>query len=359
MSLTELRYLEDTFRGYASDCVESVVDFSQVEYRCSDTSMELVIKDGSFSRPVMNFRINPADNKDPLAVHAHKQLCKILKVPYAFFAQNRPKMRETVVKNWIAGLIPEESSSIHTLRVRSCRDVDIIRAIMPAKAVDYPNYRVVGSLIKYGESQKMTLSSIIGDEVDSPSTELAVRLGDVIEWAGAAYRLALIATFSDISTANIKVDAALMSEDGRHTFLLGFDHRSLLDLSYQAMTPTDMDKVLSGLPGQLLDLKPILEDKLLQAQSREYFGVETSLEIVCSQISTASVIKKMRREFIRDDADEEYPDAVAFARGVASLAKSYDGTTRTLLERLAGSFLMLDLPAPDINKKGEPIEVKM
>ena len=342
----ELEFLASTLKGYHSDCLESAVDFSKVSFNCTDTSMWLELKDGTFSRPLLYFRINPLDNKDDLAIHAHKQLCKILSVPHAFFAQNRPKMRETVVRNWVAGLIPEDSTSMHNMKIRSCRETNVIRAILPTNYIDYPNYRAVDSLIKEGKDLGMTMTSIVGDEMDAPSTELVVKIGDILDWCGKEYRMGICMVFSDISIKHIVVDAMLIAEDGSDTISVTFEHGHLLDLPYPSMTPADIDKVLSGIPQQLIDLKPALVEKMLQSSGLEYPGVEDSLDIICAQVKSPAVKRRLRREFLREGAADDYQNPVTFARGVATVAKSYEGGTRTMLERLAGSFLGMDLPAP-------------
>ena len=342
----ELEFLASTLKGYHTDCLDSHVDFSKVTFHCTDTSMWLELKDGTFSRPLLYFRINPLDTKDPIAVNAHKQLCKLLQVPHAFFSQNRPKMRETVVRNWVAGLEPEEDASRRVMKIRTCREMNVIRAILPTNYVDYPNYRAVESFIKDGEQLSMVMTSIVGEDMDAHTTELVVKIGDSIDWCGKSYHIGLSMTFSDITTKNLLVDSLLIADDGSDTLTVTFEHGHMLDLPYPSMTPADMDKVLSGLPQQITDLKPVLIERLLQSAGQEFSGIEDSIDIVCSQIRSPAVKRRLRREFLREGAAEDYPSAVAFARGVATVAKSYDGQTRTMLEGLAGSFIRLDLPVP-------------
>jgi hypothetical protein len=345
----ELEYLANTLRGYHEECVESVVDLSGATFHCTDTSMYIQLRDTPFARKELHFRINPHDPDDDLATHAHKQLCRVVGVPYKFFKDNRPSMRETIVNTWLTGLVPGAEDSLRMFRVRNCREYTVVRAIIPHNMVDYPNYRAVSSLIKDGRDFGMVMASSVGDEMDALATEVAVKIGDPIEWGGRLYRMGMVMTISDLATEPIVVEGKIIADGDSEAFTVSFDYEHMLELPYTAMSHGDIDKVLSGLSKQLMDLRPMLVDHMMQAHSMEFRGLEESTEMVCSTIKSASVVKKIRREFLRTDAHEQYGTALDFARGLASLAKSYSGKPRNLLEKTAGSFLGLDLPS--IQKK--------
>ena len=340
----ELEYHRDTMKAFESECLVGVVDFSKIMFHCSDTTMWLELRDGTFPRPEMHFRINPHDTKDPDAIHSHKQLCKAIKVPYKFFADNRPKSREAIVRDWVTALIPEGEGSMYKMKVRNCREVSMVRAILPTNVIDYPNYKAVESLISKGEEFGMRMRSITGEMMDACTSELAVSFGDPMDFAGKKYETGLVMRFSDISTDTLRVHAFIFAEDGSDSFPITFGYSPMLDLPYTAMSPQDTDKVLSGLPEALMNLKADVSSRLVAASGMAYSGPEDALEQIAGSLKSPAILKRMRREFLRPDAVDDYPTAVDFAKGVASLANSYDGDVRLSIELVASAYLVLDLP---------------
>lgn len=343
----ELEHLLATVRSHSEGCVDSIVDFSSVTFHTSDTAMWLGLSDGSFSRPDLHFRVHPTNPSDKIAIHAHKQFCKLVKVPYSFFVQNRPHMRETLVRTWLSGLTPGDKASKRLVKVRECREVNMVRAILPESHCGYPNHKALSSLIRYGKSRDMQLAFLSGEESDSPRMQVTVKFGDTIPWNGRDYRLGIELSFSDVSTDNIVAEALLLPEKGEDSYMFTFEHGSLLSLPYTAMSPSDMDRVISGLVPALEGLRPNISGILSAASGMEFLGIEASLEMVCDRIASKSVRSKVRREFLRDDAAEDYSTSCLFAAGLARIARSCDGKDRESLERIAGSFLCMDLPSPD------------
>ena len=343
----ELEHLLATVRSHYDGCTDSVVDFSSVTFHTTDTTMWLGLKDGTFARPDLHFRVNQTNPSDKIAVHAHKQFCKLVKIPHSFFVQNRPGMRETLVRTWLSGLTPGEPSSRRMVKVRECREMNMVRAILPEGHSGYPNHKALASLIRYGKDRGMILAFLEGEEADHPRMQVTVKFGDVIPWNGSEYRLGIELSFSDVSTESITAEALLLPEKGEDSYMFSFEHGSLLSLPYTSMPPSDMDRVISGLVPALEALRPNIVGILSFASGMEYLGVETSLEMVCDKVPSKSVRSKIRREFLKDGAEEEYSTACQFAAGIARLARSCEGKDRCCLERLAGSFLCMDLPSPD------------
>ena len=343
----ELESLLATTRAHSEGCTDSVVDFSSVTFHTTDTTMWLGLRDGTFARPDLHFRVNPTNPSDKVAVHAHKQFCKLVKIPHSFFVQNRPGMRGTLVRTWLSGLTPGEPSSRRLVKVRECREMNMVRAILPESHCGYPNHKALAALIRYGKSRGMQLAFLDGEDVDSPKMQVTVKFGDVIPWNSMEYRLGVELSFSDVSTDNITAEALLLPEKGEDSYMFTFEHGSMLSLPYTSMSPSDMDRVISGLVPALEALRPSIIGILTAASGMEYLGIEASLEMVCDKVPNKSVRHKIRREFLRDSAEEDYASACQFAAGLAKLARSCDGKDRCNLERVAGAFLCMDLPSTD------------
>ena len=94
-----------------------------------------------------HFKMSEADPNNPEIIHAHKQFCRIIGVPYAFFSKNRPAVQEDICNRWLKSLAPGEENALYLAKLRKGAEFTSIRALLPETHTTLTNADIVGTIL--------------------------------------------------------------------------------------------------------------------------------------------------------------------------------------------------------------------
>ena len=100
------------------NCRDLLVDLRTVNYEISEDDTYIEFKDESYYGQRLYFKVDLQNPKDVKVIHATKQLCKIIGIPYAFFAANRPSLKKNIIRTWQAGLADDTKKAQNVFKIR-------------------------------------------------------------------------------------------------------------------------------------------------------------------------------------------------------------------------------------------------
>jgi hypothetical protein len=85
-------------KGWHENCRDLLVDLRTINYEITEDDTYVEFKDNNYYGQKIYFKVDLQNPKDAKVIHATKQLCKIIGIPYAFFAANRPSLKKNIVR---------------------------------------------------------------------------------------------------------------------------------------------------------------------------------------------------------------------------------------------------------------------
>lgn len=316
----------------AENCMDIPIDMRTLQFTSSEEEMSL--RDGKVGE-IFYFKFDKEKPNDPCVTHAQRQFCRLIKVPYQFFADNRPVTRNQIVKNWLTANAPEMGDeSLILVKVREGGIVKVVRAIVPLNHVSLYNHEIVSLLTdNVDATTKVDLEWSTGDTRDDLVFHARILYGEKID---DSYRVGVSVFSSELGASDLVVDSFLYHEESKTYIVPQFGKESYAKIQYGKVQPSEIKELLSGIP------KRIIEDgsrylSALDAASMSYPGVERACSILSSRKGLPTKFK--RSLYLEAEAaHEDMTTLHDFARHVGLVAKDFDLNSRMKLERAIGAF---------------------
>ena len=161
----EIAQLRDRLRVSHEHCRDLFVDMRTVDYIATPDDSYIEFLDKNYYDKRLYFKVDPQRPNDPKIIIAQQQFCKLLGIPYKFFAANRPSLKMNIVKTWQAGLTADESKAQSVLKIRESKDCSILRAFIPVTKCSVPLYELI-DIILNSVAIPLTMEFVYGDERD-------------------------------------------------------------------------------------------------------------------------------------------------------------------------------------------------
>lgn len=329
--------LIDRLEMWNKGCRDMFLDLRTVDFVATEEEMYLKFKEKEVYDKPIHFKVDVDNPKDAKVVHAHKQFCKMVGVPHAFFVQNRPSMKTNIIKTWQAGLEADESKARCVARIRESDEFTQIRALVPEGYCTLQNHELIKTVTE-AIPTVYQLEFSVGDQRDDLICHARYLMGDVFEVCGTDCCLGLAVTCSELGASPLIIDSFLYHLESKTAFMASYGSDPFMKLKYDSIQPSELKEAIETVSKRVLGEvdefvnrveilnKPI--DPMEQcARIKSWYGV------------SGKFLKQLYHEASECEGDmESHWD---FARHMSLIAKDYDITKRPSIERLAGKFLTL------------------
>ena len=316
----------------AENCTDIVTDLRTTKFQSTDDEMFLV--DSSIGEP-MHFKFDKNNPLDATATQAHRQFCKIIGVPFKFFTENRPAIRNQIVGSWISSLAPAEGEeTLRIIKVREGGLVKVIRALLPVSYSTISNSEVVQLLTEHkDDALQIGVDWCSGDSRDDLLFHARIIYGDVL---ATDYRAGVSVVTSELGASDLIIDSFLYHEPSKTYMFTNYGREPFAKLHYGKVQPTEIKEVLSTVATRVLEDAPRYIDTLNQYEA-SYPGVERACALLTSKPGMPSKFKRpMYLE--AESAHDDMGTLLDFTRHAGLVANEMDQASRIKVERALGAF---------------------
>ena len=156
----DLKTLIERLQGYEVGCEDKCLDLRGLQFEAKEGELRLYNPNHSYY-----FKSDPKNPRGPKIIHGARQFCKLMKVPYSFFAKNPEYMKNSMVSCWLPTLKPEEAMIMAKLRRTKEENKDIIRAILPVEFTNLPNHELMSIISETVDAiRRISSADIMGTE---------------------------------------------------------------------------------------------------------------------------------------------------------------------------------------------------
>jgi hypothetical protein len=332
----ELSALIERLQGHTKSCEDKCLDLKALKFEAKEGEMRLYL-DGTDRS--YYFKSDPKNPKDPKIVHAAKQFCKIIAIPYAFFAKNTETMKNQIVSCWLSSLKAEKSAVLAKLRKSTDTDSMIIRALLPVEFTNIPNSEIL-SIIGESIRDDFRVEFAIGDERDDLLLHVRFISNESFEVCGEKCSAGFSVIASELGAVPISVETILFRDSSKAAMIASYSGESFFETDYEGIQPTAVKelfpKLVDLLRGQLSDLQ-------VKIQSAK--GLTEDKEEISELLRSLRLHKGLNEKFhillYQDLENNEVNNRWDFVNRMSILAKDFDVATRVKIEKVAGELIGL------------------
>jgi hypothetical protein len=322
---------------WSEGCRDVPVDLRQLSFKSDDGSMWLELPEGHVLRRI-DFKRDPANPKDPKILHSQKQLCRVLGIPHGFFMNNRPSLRESMVRTWQSGLETDDKRSKCVARIREGGNIVMLRALLPERAVPPRVQDIIGTVNTcFGKSVRVAFSH--GDDRDDLMLHARFLLGDkIVTKDGKNLCIGFDIVFSELGACPMTVDAILCDEEHSVTYVASYGGEPFFSSKYEGLQPKEVAEMFPGLLTRIRAEVPEMSDAIQSANDGVYSVKQDCVFITRGKGITAAMRKSVFHEVTQAT---DIVTRLDLARHVSLVAKDFDSLKGLALERAAGRYINL------------------
>ena len=331
--MNDIQKLIAKLKSHEEGCEDKFIDFKILKFDIKENEMKLY---NDFQ--VYYFKSDPKNPKDPRITHALTQFCKIMDVPYTFFAKNPEYMKRSIVDCWLPTLTPETASILGKLRKADTNY--IIRALLPVEHTNITNSQVMEAL-----SQEVLddfrISFAIGDEKDDLILHVRFISKNEFDICGEKCAVGFSVVCSELGASSLSVDTLLYRSSSEASFLATYSSESFFSFDYNKIQKKDLQSMF---PPLMVHLREKLGDIKQKVQvAKETLQVkENSRELLRSLKMVKGLNDKFHTMMFQEiEKDEEVKTKWDFVNKMSIVAKNFPVDKRLKIEREAGKLLGL------------------
>jgi len=328
--------LQDVIRRLEAideNCVDVVIDLRRVKFHSDDE--EMYLHDEATNERYM-FKASPDKPMDPVRTQAQRQFCKIVGVPFPFFASNRPNVRNQMVGQWLASYAPKEGDeTLVMLRIREGAPTKAIRAVLPINYAVLPLHEIVSSLAVFPEEVTIDVDedACTGMERDCLTTHVRIIYNKELD---GEYTVGVAITASEVGASDLIIDSFLYHAESKTYAVAQYGGQPFAKIQYARVQPTEVQEMLNSIPSRVHEDAVRYLDSLTDSEG-SFPGLERSCMLL-SKIKGAP--SKLKRSILLEaqDAGDDMGTSKDFVRHAGRVAKDFDAPNRLKVERVIGSF---------------------
>jgi len=323
------------------NCRDLLVDLRTVNYEISEDDTYIEFKDESYYGQRLYFKVDLQNPKDVKVIHATKQLCKIIGIPYAFFAANRPSLKKNIIRTWQAGLADDTKKAQNVFKIRESKACTIIRAITPTTKSFIPLHELI-QIIKDSLNVPFRLEEAYGDEKDD--LELHARFIFEKEYTfNGPICLGFTITASELDACPLSIDVLLYNKLSKTSCVALYGGESFFKSDYKGLQSSSLREIIPLMLTRLEDEIPEIISRLDKKQ-RSYlnsvFCAESDAMEICKAKGMTSTIKKAIYHQVSECIDD-IKSPWDLAMHVGLVAKDFEALKRVQIEKAIGTYLNL------------------
>jgi len=319
-------------------CRDMFVDLKHIEFKAVDNDM--YIKTGSFDKPIF-FKHNPEDPKNPKDIHAIKQFCKFLKVPYNFFIANSSLFREKIVDTWKAALRVKEDSGKCIFRIREAQDNATMRAMLEQTEVPLSNHEIV-SLVSESIKEPFHIEFVCGDAKDDLLLHVRFILDKEYDLTiDKKIQIGFSLVCSELGSCPLTVDILLHEKKSATSYISFYGKGSFLKVDYKNMQANNLRSAFPKIVEHITaDASDMLDRVRYKISDEKDFIADLECERFIRDYKLSPKYKLALFNQVYASKDE-VKNPYDFARQASLVAKDYDTVKRIKIERSIGQYLNL------------------
>jgi hypothetical protein len=321
-------------------CRDLFVDLRMFDFNADDEEMCLISQDKEYFDRPLYFKVNPENPRDPKIQLAQKQFCKFVGVPHGFFMNNRPALRNEIVKTWQAGLDTDDKKARCIARVRESQEYCVIRALLPEANNLLQNHELMSLIDECSRESVATffLEFSTGDTRDDLILHARFLSNQSFKVADTECRLGFSITASELGASPLVVDTLLHHTESKTAFIASYGSEPFFSSKYEGIQAHEIKDMLPNMIERLLNEGSDMKDRI----ESEFRQVEPHEE--CIMINTwGGIPRKFKRALFHEASAQEDDMRTSwdFARHMCLIAKDFDSQKRLRIERAAGYYLNL------------------
>jgi hypothetical protein len=340
----ESKSIEDLcgrLKMWHENCRDLLVDLRTVTYDITDEDTFIEFRDKDYYGSRLYFKVDPEDPKNPKVIHATKQLCKIIGIPYTFFASNRPSLKKNIVRTWQSGLADDVKKAQNVFKIRESKACTIIRAVTQTTKSFIPLHELI-QLIKDSLGVPFMLEDVSGDDKDDLILHARFIFEKEYDFSGPIC-LGFALTVSELDACPLSIDVLLYNKITKTSCVALYGGESFFKSDYKGLQSSTMKDMLPLMLSRLDSEVPEILSRLDQKQ-RHYdtavFCAESDAVEICRAKGLTSKIKKAIYHQV-SECYEEIKSPWDLATHVGLVAKDFDAVTRLKIEKAIGVYLNL------------------
>lgn len=325
---------------WTKSCRDLFVDLRMFTFFADDEDMFLTSQDEEYFDKRLYFKTDPDNPRDPKILHAQKQFCKFIKVPHAFFMNNRPSLRNDVVKTWQAGLDTDDSKARCIARIRESQDYCVIRAMVPESHNLLRNHELIKLLDDYSKESTIPyhLEFATGDNRDDLILHARFLFDSTFEISGFKCCLGFSVLASELGKGPLVIDTLVHHLESKTSFVASYGSESYFWSKYEGIQGNEIKDMLPNMINRLTLEADEMKKRIEQSPKSVVPHEE------CIKINTWSgVPKKFKRALFHEASTNEdnMNTSFDFAKHMSLIAKDFDALKRLEVERASGRYLNL------------------
>lgn len=337
----DINILYERLKEGHEKCRDLFVDLRAITYDISEDDTFIDFHDKSYYKPRLYFKVDLQNPKDAKVIHATKQLCKIIGIPYTFFASCRPSLKKNVFKTWQSGLGDDTKKSQNVLKIRESRDCTIIRAITSTSKSFIPLYQII-EMIRDSLGVPVVLSEAFGDDKDDLVFHARFLFEKEYDFNGPI-QLGFSITASELDACPLTIDVLLYNKItktycsalyGGESFFKS-DYKGLQSSTLKSMLPHMITRIEDEVPEMLSRI----ETKQKSFENSIFCAESEAIELGKFKGLTSAIKKAIYHEVSECLDDIQTPWDLAIHVGL--VAKDFEILKRVQIEKAVGVYLNL------------------
>lgn len=333
--MSEIQELVQRLQGLEAGCEDKCIDLKTLQFDISEGEMKLYNEFNNYF-----FKTDPKNPRDPKITHAAQQFCKMMKVPYSFFAKNPEYMKKQIVSCWLPTLKPEQSTVL--MKMRKGKEDSIIRAILPVEFTNIRNVEIIEQVAcQVQDDYKIDFS--FGDEKDDLVLHLRLVSNDEFEVRGEKCAVGFSVVASELGASPLIVETLLFRCLSKASFIASYSTEPFFSFEYQHIQKSDLQNLFPALIDHLKDKLGEIKQKVQEAQE-----TDEKEEDIKALLRKLHLVKRLSEKFHTMLYQELEKDSVKtmwdFVNKMSIVAKDFSVDQRLRIERTAGALLGLVFP---------------
>lgn len=286
------------------------------------------------------FKMDPKNPKDPKVTWAATQFCKLMGVPYNFFAKNPEHMKKGIVNCWLPTLKPEKSTILAKLRkAKEGRDF-VIRALLPVEFTNIKNSEVLQSL-EDTIQDTYRIDFVFGDDRDDLILHIRYISKEEFQVCGENCSVGFSVVASELGAGPLAVETLIYRSGSKASFLATYSTESFFSFEYEKIQKNDLQNMfpslMSHLKTQLIEVK----DKI-QAAREMVIKKENNYELLRELRLNKALNDKFHTQMFQEiEKDDSVKTRWDFVNKMSIVAKDFPVDRRIKIEKAAGALLGL------------------
>jgi len=325
-------------RMWHENCKNLLIDLRTISYYASAEDSYVEFNDKQYYSDRLYFKIDPENPKDAKTIHATKQLCKIIGIPFSFFASCRPTLKMNVIRTWQAGLAEDTKKAQNNVSIRESKGCSIIRAFSPLTKFIIPLHEFI-QIILDTITIPVTLDCVSGDNKDDLVLHARFMFEKEYNFHGAVC-LGFAITASELNACPLTIDVLLHNKVSNTSCVASYGGEPFFKSDYTGLQPSSIKEVIPIMLNRLDEEIPEFFERMHGKQNESDFCAETSALEICRTKGLTSKMKKAIYHQVSECLDD-VKNPWDLARHIGLVAKDFDALKRIQIERAVGTYLNL------------------